>query len=193
MSGSAIFLTMLLAGTGVFLVSHQFNKLPDGLEYVTVGGAKYAVRSGEEKKDRAEFLHRVHLRNQRLIDYLKENHPDDERVKRLVNATPELREVEKASTEAGYTENKGEAIALCLSDEDYENKFEALYFVMLHELAHVANDEWGHGPEFWDTFDFIQEEAIKAGVYEYVDYKDEPVQICSFDLSQNPCKTCADL
>ena len=190
---AAVFLAMILAGAGAFLTSQHFNKLPDGLEYVTVEGARYAVRSGDEKQDRAEFLHRVHLRNQRLIDYLKEKHPDDERVKRLIKATPELRQVERASSEAGYTENKGEAIALCLSDEVYEDKFEALYFVMLHELAHVANDAWGHGPEFWVTFDFIQESAIKAGVYEYEDYSENSVQICSFSLTQNPCETCADL
>lgn len=180
------------AGAAAYAVSQNMNT-PEGIEYYAVGGKSYGVRKDAGKDERAEFLHQLYLRNVVLLDYLAVYHEDDERVKRLLKSTPRIREVEASSSEAGYTEDKGAAIALCLKDEDYKDKLDALYFVMLHELAHVANDEWGHGPEFWETFDFIQESAIRAGVYEYVDYSEDPVQICDFSLNQNPCETCPDL
>jgi hypothetical protein len=42
---------------------------------------------------------------------------------------------------------------------------DALVFVALHELAHVACDEIGHTPRFWDEFRYILDEATRIGAY----------------------------
>ena len=42
---------------------------------------------------------------------------------------------------------------------------EALVFVALHELAHIACDEIGHTVRFWDEFRYILDEATRIGAY----------------------------
>ena len=42
---------------------------------------------------------------------------------------------------------------------------EALVFVALHELAHIACDEIGHTTRFWDEFRYILDEATRIGAY----------------------------
>ena len=42
---------------------------------------------------------------------------------------------------------------------------DALVFVALHELAHVACDDIGHTPRFWDEFRYILDEATRIGAY----------------------------
>ena len=42
---------------------------------------------------------------------------------------------------------------------------DALVFVALHELAHIACDEIGHTPRFWDEFRYILDEATRIGAY----------------------------
>jgi hypothetical protein len=186
----------IAAATAYILVQNQTKPLPPGLVYVTIGDKVYAVRNVSGQQERAEFLSLMYARNIRLLEYLAENHPEDERTVRLLESSPELREVESGAPDAGYTENKGESIALCLKDGDYEQdqKADALYFVMLHELAHVATVEEQHPPIFWENFNWIQEQAIRAGVYTYVNYEDVPIDICGFNLNENPCTTqCTDL
>jgi hypothetical protein len=181
----------IAAATAYILVQSQTNPLPQGLVYVTVGDRAYAVRDVTGMQERAEFLSLMYARNMILLDYLAENHPSDERTVRLLASSPEIREVESSAPQAGYTDNKGDAIALCLKDGDYDQaqKAEALYFVMLHELAHVATVEEQHPPIFWENFNWIQEQAIRAGVYTYVNYEDAPVDICGLNLNENPCTT----
>jgi hypothetical protein len=188
-------LTILMAASAVFLVYRgQTDELPEGLEMLTVGDRVYAVRTGQPgADDRAAFLDEMYQRNVILLAYILDNFPEDPRTARLINATPQIREVEAASTEAGYSENKGEAIALCLKDDDYRDKMEELYFVMIHELAHIASENYGHDAEFWECQDWVQECAIRAGVYEYKDYSQSPSTICAFRLDQNPCTSCADI
>ena len=43
-------------------------------------------------------------------------------------------------------------------------------FVAFHEMAHVMSLSVGHTDEFWNNFKFILKNAIKIGVYKYVDF-----------------------
>jgi len=65
-----------------------------------------------------------------------------------------------------YTLNK-EKVYLCLTDENgkYYSK-NTLMYVLLHELAHVLSDSIGHTGEFHTTFEQLQDEATKAGIYD---------------------------
>lgn len=65
-----------------------------------------------------------------------------------------------------YTLNK-EKIYLCLTDENgnYYSK-NTLMYVLIHEMAHVISDSVGHTGEFHTTFEQLQDEAAKAGIYD---------------------------
>lgn len=91
-----------------------------------------------------------------------------------------------------YTENK-KTLILCLrrkkADENGDHPLHdinTMMFVVLHELTHMMNDEWGHPYEFWVLFKFVLENAVEAGVYTPVDYKRNPLVYCGMDITYNP-------
>ena len=59
-------------------------------------------------------------------------------------------------------------------------------FVTLHELAHVANDEWGHGDSFWEDFRYLLELAERTGVHPFQDLDAEPETYCGKQISSTP-------
>lgn len=67
---------------------------------------------------------------------------------------------------AAITENK-RRIRVCIRDaRNRLLKYDLAKFVILHELAHVANDSWGHDKCFWTTFKVLLEMAVGLGFVE---------------------------
>jgi hypothetical protein len=97
------------------------------------------------------------------------------------------------SGSTSYTENKGEKLVLCLRKKEAngENKHElhdvnTIMFVVLHELTHIMNDQWGHKEQYWRMFKFIILNAMEAGVYKPVDYAKNPVVYCGMKITYSP-------
>jgi hypothetical protein len=87
-----------------------------------------------------------------------------------------------------YTTNKGENMYICLrslENSSIEN-LEILKFVVLHELAHVATDAWGHDTSFWVSFKWVLQQAAAAGIYKPVNYGVTPIRYCGMDVNYNP-------
>lgn len=87
-----------------------------------------------------------------------------------------------------YTTNKGEKMHICirsLEDDSIEN-IKILEFVVLHELAHVATDIWGHATPFWVTFKWVLQQAKAAGIHDPVNYAKSPIRYCGMDVNYNP-------
>jgi hypothetical protein len=61
-------------------------------------------------------------------------------------------------------------------------------FVVIHELAHIANERWGHSSEsqFWEIFKFLLHEAKLCGMHTPVDYSKYPVMYCGLNVNYNP-------
>jgi hypothetical protein len=127
----------------------------------TVDGNKYCVRDREKLQDAADMLARITVKCKQLVDYVAEQHPDQENVKRLVEGYNPQRVMETLPTSeyTAYSENKGEKIAFCLNKkrkgEDQMIDEHTLMFVAIHELSHVATKSIGHKNEFWDNFKFL--------------------------------------
>ena len=114
------------------------------------------------------ILSRLERRNDQLMDYLK--HINDPVMKRLVQkGAPKL--TKGSLNKPGYTINKGEIIGICLTDltgntnQDQERYLDELYFVVLHELAHVCTPTVGHDASFWENFQKIRLHAVDAGIW----------------------------
>jgi hypothetical protein len=56
-------------------------------------------------------------------------------------------------------------------------------YVALHEMAHIACPEVGHGELFKKIFKFLTLEAINIGIYNKDDYSASPVEYCGMILS----------
>jgi len=44
----------------------------------------------------------------------------------------------------------------------------------------------GHKQDFWKNFKFLLEQAKEAGIYNPVDYKEDPQPYCGMDITDNP-------
>ena len=58
-------------------------------------------------------------------------------------------------------------------------------YVALHEMAHIACPEIGHGELFKKIFKFLTEIAIELKLYKLDDYENNPVEYCGMMLSSN--------
>lgn len=141
----------------------------------------------------ANTLAKINERILTLINYLKNSNPDNNVTKILFkNYSPKiLRETIPETNYTSFTENK-QYISLCLRDR-YEKKqiydINLLMYIVLHELAHFTNYNnfgfpiTGHGEEFKNIFKFLIENAIKAKVYIYDDYRQNPQNYCGLNLN----------
>jgi len=77
---------------------------------------------------------------------------------------------------------------LCLRRKDNGELHDenTIMYVILHELAHMVNTEWGHEKDFWDKFQFLLNEAVSIGIYTPIDYSKKPVKYCGLDIKYSP-------
>jgi len=95
--------------------------------------------------------------------------------------------------DTSYTLDKGRLVALCLRqkrpDSDGLHDATLLWFVKVHELAHIGLDETGHPPVFWETFKFLLHECADAGLVpsgRWPDYAQNPVDYCGLHVDYSP-------
>lgn len=133
-------------------------------------------RRGDERvvvlsSAQSEALRRVTERAEAFLEYLRlVGDPATDRLLRTVTRDKPLT-LRHTDERAGYTDNKGDVIAVCVrdaadapelaEDDAYINR---LFYVVLHELAHVNVSSWGHGPEFWASFELLRRHALDAEI-----------------------------
>ena len=154
-------------------------------------GNRYCVREREKLELAANLLATVTQKMKDMVKYLKETHPEDPRVIKLVAGFNPQRVSETLPTSelTAYSENKGEKIAFCLNTTKEGNKLidiNTLTFVALHELTHVMTTSIGHKQDFWQNFKFVLENAKAANIYIPVDYKSNPQEYCGMTINDNP-------
>lgn len=152
----------------------------------------YCVRHRKDIEQAINLLATVNKNNKKLIRYLKEKYPNKKNVQRLVDRynPRKLVEINPLSEHTAYSENKGEKVAFCLTQQKNINSSNidknTLMFVAIHELAHIASETIGHNEEFWNNFKFLLDNAVDINIYEPVDYKNNPVQYCGMEINDNP-------
>ena len=154
-------------------------------------GNRYCVRERQKLELAADLLAEVTAKCKQLVQFMKEKHPDDPRVKRLVEGfnPKKISETLPTSELTAYSENKGEKVAFCLNTTKNGDKLidiNTLTFVALHELSHILTESVGHKQDFWSNFKFVLENAKAANIYDPVDYKKTPKQYCGMTINDNP-------
>lgn len=129
----------------------------------------------------------------KLVDYMLKNQlPNSVVAGRLkerwskIRSNPQgLRETGIGENSAAYTVNKGDQMRICVRDEKSDNLFEdenTMYFVMLHELAHLMSKSYGHNLEFKQNFAYITKLAVDLGIYKYQNFQSNPMTYCGTDI-----------
>jgi|SRR3972149_1079599 len=96
------------------------------------------------------------------------------------------------SNETSFTIAKGKELHLCLRKKNNPNELHSvddLMFVVLHEISHMGNPNWdldGHKTYFWTIFKFVLHEAKESGVYNPLDYENQPTTYCGLLVNYSP-------
>jgi hypothetical protein len=155
-------------------------------------GNRYCVRERAQVDAAANLLAEVTEKCKKIVNYLKNTHPEDARVKRLVSGfnPKKVNETLPTSELTAYSENKGEKLAFCLNTEknagDNLIDINTLTFVALHELSHIMTESIGHKQDFWQNFKFLLQNAKEANIYNPIDYKKKPQEYCGMKINDNP-------
>lgn len=156
-----------------------------------INGRKYLVKPTKNKTKSAELLSILEQKKNALCDHLKSKseYKTNNNVKRLLNNRNVVIEevAKKYGNEAAYSINKGERIGICLKSKSgsFENE-NNMFFVLMHELAHIMSKDYGHHDQFWKNFALLIENAIEAKLYKNVKYKRNPQEYCGHVISHNP-------
>lgn len=154
-------------------------------------GNRYCVRNREKIDDAANLLANVTNKCKQLVVYMKDTHPNDTRVKKLVAGfnPKSISETLPTSELTAYSENKGEKIAFCLNTTKGGDTLideNTLMFVAIHELSHIMTTSIGHKQDFWQNFKFLLQNAKESNIYIPVDYKKKSTEYCGLTINDNP-------
>ncbi len=146
--------------------------------------SKYEIKSGfmvldtsDDKEDEecGKLLSRMNINVMKFIKYLKINYPCNETDK-LVKEYDDDDFIENKNET--YVIKKGKKIHLCLRTEDGLIDDNTLMYVIIHELSHIVTPEYGHTTNFWNNMDWLINKAIECNIYNYHDYKKNPIKYC---------------
>jgi hypothetical protein len=156
---------------------------------------KYLVYNDEQKNESAKLLEEITNNMFKLKDYLYQNiekFPDmREYIKQLIRNLDKDRtliyENDPKSDLTSFSVNKGEEIALCLKSKKTGSihNINLMMYVTIHEMAHIACPEIGHGDLFKKIFKFLCEQGTVIGIYKYDDYENNPIEYCGMMLSSS--------
>jgi predicted metal-dependent hydrolase len=156
---------------------------------------KYMVYNNRNKKDAANLLAELVSKMYKLKNYLLEEKEKYKEYKEYIillneNFTESRTTIYENTPESdltSYSVNKGEELAFCLKSKKTGNfhDINLIMYVALHEMAHMACPEIGHGDLFKKIFKFITEIAISTNLYSKEDYYTQPVEYCGMILSSS--------
>ena len=160
----------------------------------SVDGELYTVRDMPDKQNAADTMARVRLKMNKLKMHLESSVPDKPQVQQLnrnFEANPNrFKEATPDAEHTSYSVNKGEEVHFCLrqregGDESLVNE-DIITFVAIHEMGHMITKTIGHGPDFWNNFAWLLQEAEKIGVYSHRDFRAHPVSYCGMKITDQP-------
>ena len=155
-------------------------------------GKRYLVKNNKFSSKSANILSELNSKKNKLCTYLKtqKQYNNHKGIQRLLNNSDVIIEevAKKYEKEAAYSINKGEKIGICLRDKQSGKlqNVNDMFFVLIHELAHIMTAEYKHNKEFWDNMSLLIENAVNADLYTYVNYKTKPVTFCGHRISHTP-------
>ena len=112
----------------------------------SVNNKEYLIEKTKDNTydlQKANILANIETKTDILIKSLNKNSKHRQRLDEALIIFTER----KTNKDIGYTLNKGDKIGLCIEDDE-----NTLFFVVLHELAHIITPEFGHTTLFWDNF-----------------------------------------
>jgi hypothetical protein len=149
------------------------------------------VQNLPDKHKAADSLAALDMKLRELIAFMEHtdarSHPGFIRLKR--NFKGKLSERVTGSTLTSYTVNKGDEVHMCLRQSDNSLIDEnTIFFVALHEMAHIMTESFGHTAEFRENFKTLLTYAVDHNLYRYEPYHENNKEYCGMKIRNNPLK-----
>ena len=135
----------------------------------------------------AEKLVKIDIFLEKLNKHLLEDHKDNKMIQKKLKNNVTIKELPKNSKHVGYIINKN-TLHICLRNKNgqFINKYNKVYFVVMHELAHMITKTTGHTDEYWNNYKLILETSINHKLYTYNNYYENPVEYCGKKINSTP-------
>jgi len=159
-----------------------------------VDGQTYSVRDMPDKQEAADLMAKVRIKMNKLKLHVESSFPDKPQVKQLsANFEASPSRIYESTPEAEFTSysvNKGESVYFCLREREGNNEAlvneDIVTFVAIHEMGHMITKSIGHGPDFWNNFAWLLQEAERIGIYKHRDFRAHPVSYCGMKITDQP-------
>jgi hypothetical protein len=153
-------------------------------------GRKYLVKIPNSRIS-SDTLAELNKRKMKLCEHLSniKKYKNNKNVQRLLRKQNVIIEEisKKYEGEAAYSINKGERIGICLKNKKGEiEDMNTMFFVLMHELAHIMTSEYKHNKAFWDNFSLLIQNAIDVKLYEHQEYRQNKETFCGHVISHTP-------
>jgi hypothetical protein len=155
---------VIISLIGYFIYSRI--TLRNQLEYVQWNDSTYLVRkiNGIGSIDSAKILDNLKTKGKFLIGCLDSNLELTKNLK-MKWENIQLSEGPKENNTTSYTFNK-KNVVLCLRNKDnYIHQSNLLFYVLIHEMAHIGSKSLGHTKEFYKNFNYLLKIAKINNMY----------------------------
>lgn len=190
MSDRGVLLCIVFAACLFILIKHQSSVWRTS----ALSGAAYYVKNVRDAQKAADHLGLLDTRVKKFISLADQTDPRIKNIKERWSGT--LSETPDGADNVAYSLGKN-SIFMCVREKDGSvADVNTSMFVLLHELAHVSTDSYGHSKEFWKNMKYLLEVADDLGIYTYIDHDKNTESLCGRKLGTNPLscvknKTCA--
>ena len=158
-------------------------------------GLKFLINEDTDKQNKIKLLSKIIENMYKLKNYMVYNINKFPEYKEYINQLNEnftekrttIYETDPTSDLTSFSVNKGEELSICLKSKKTGelHDINLLMYVVIHEMAHFACPDVGHGLLFKKIFRKFIEEAININLYKKVDYSEHPVEYCGMTLSSS--------
>lgn len=153
------------------------------------GKKKFIVNKISDESDESAFKTLVSLSSKKdKLMMILEREKSKPEVKRLLNKrNVEIEELNSFyNNKAAYSINKGDKIGICIRNNKKIEDENTMFFVLLHELAHIMTISYGHTEEFWKNFKFLLKVSIQNNLYIYENYNKNTKHFCTVAITSTP-------
>jgi len=164
---------------GAMVVSNRLDK-----KFVrAMNGRVYQVMNKGDTQQAADTLASLEIQIKDFVKTAAVAYPGHNLERVRFNGITELPPTNET---VAFTMDKRD-LFLCIRDADGNvQNFEDLMFILLHEIAHMANPTHGHDERFWKQFKKILEMAHELGYVPYKDYDKYSATVCGTEITSNP-------
>jgi hypothetical protein len=149
-------------------------------------GKKYHVKNAEGAEAVADRLAFMELRIRDFLKRAESYAPGDHRLANIAKRWNGTLSETPNNEDVAYSISK-DSISVCVKRPDGSMEPEnTTMFVLIHELAHIGTDRYGHTSEFWSNMRFLLELAEATGSYSYQDFDSQIISYCGRKLAASP-------